>query len=65
MGLGSHGYRGFGMSIDGACWWRACWAHLGDAGYITGDDRTIPVCEVGTQLTHDWMDVERNLCAAE
>ena len=30
-----------------------------------GDARALPVCEVGTLLTHDGMDVESNSCVTE
>ena len=37
----------------------------GEAGYSTEDVRALPVCKVGTLLTHDWMDVKSNLSVAE
>ena len=34
-------------------------------GYVTRDDRALPVCEVGKLLTHDGTDIESNLSVAE
>ena len=37
----------------------------GGVGYVTGDARALPLCEVWTLLMHDGTDNESNLCVAE
>ena len=65
VGVVCRSYHGFGRGWDGGSWQRAWGAQPGGVGYVTGDARALPVCEVGTLLTHDGTDVESNLCVAE
>ena len=63
MGVVSHSHHR--LSRNGGSWKRASWAQPGGDGHTAEYARALPVCEVGTLLTHHGTEAVLNLCVTE